>query len=50
MLIALTMGLMCWIGYGFLKDDWVIIAANSVGATLSGSVLAFKFRDMRSGN
>lgn len=49
MLIALTSGLLLWIGYGLLKSDWVIVAANSVGATLSGSVLAFKIRDMRAG-
>ena len=49
MLVALTSGLLLWIGYGLLKSDWVIIAANSVGALLSGSVLAFKIRDMRAG-
>jgi MtN3 and saliva related transmembrane protein len=48
MLIVLTTGLLLWIGYGVLKNDWVIVAANSVGAILSGSVLAFKIRDMRS--
>jgi MtN3 and saliva related transmembrane protein len=49
MLAVLTTGLMLWIGYGLLKADWVIVAANSVGAILSGSVLAFKIRDMHSG-
>jgi MtN3 and saliva related transmembrane protein len=49
MLVALTAGLVIWIGYGLLRSDWVIVAANSVGAALSGSVLAFKLRDMRSG-
>ncbi|HYI29687.1 MAG TPA: SemiSWEET transporter [Bradyrhizobium sp.] len=49
MLTALTTGLLVWIGYGLLKGDWVIVAANGVGATLSASVLAFKIRDMRSG-
>jgi MtN3 and saliva related transmembrane protein len=49
MLVALTTGLVLWVGYGFLKGDWVIVAANSVGAALSGSVLAFKIRDIRSG-
>jgi MtN3 and saliva related transmembrane protein len=49
MLIALTTGLLLWIVYGLLKGDWVIVAANCVGASLSGSVLAFKIRDMRSG-
>ena len=49
MLLVLTAGLLLWVGYGVLKTDWVIVAANSVGAALSGSVLAFKIRDMRSG-
>jgi len=49
MLIVLTAGLLLWIGYGVLKSDWVIVAANSVGAALSASVLIFKIRDMRAG-
>jgi MtN3 and saliva related transmembrane protein len=44
MLLVLTAGLLLWVGYGLLKSDWVIVAANSVGAALSGSVLAFKIR------
>lgn len=48
MLSALTTGLVLWIVYGLLREDWVIVAANGVGATLSGSVLAFKIRDTRS--
>jgi MtN3 and saliva related transmembrane protein len=50
MLVVLTAGLALWIGYGLLKSDWVIVAANSVGAALSASVLAFKIRDLRSGD
>jgi MtN3 and saliva related transmembrane protein len=49
MLVVLTAGLLLWVGYGFLKGDWVIVAANSVGAALSASVLVFKIRDLRSG-
>jgi MtN3 and saliva related transmembrane protein len=49
MLVVLTSGLSLWVGYGLLKADWVIVAANSVGALLSASVLIFKIRDMRSG-
>ena len=48
MLVVLTSGLLLWVGYGLLKADWVIVAANSVGALLSTSVLIFKIRDMRS--
>jgi MtN3 and saliva related transmembrane protein len=50
MLLVLTAGLLLWLGYGLLKSDWVIVAANAVGAILSGSVLTFKIRDMRSGS
>jgi MtN3 and saliva related transmembrane protein len=48
MLLVLTAGLLLWVGYGLLKSDWVIVAANSIGAALAGSVLAFKIRDLRS--
>jgi MtN3 and saliva related transmembrane protein len=48
MLLALTTGLLLWIAYGLVRGDWIIVTANSVGAALSGSVLAFKIRDMRS--
>jgi MtN3 and saliva related transmembrane protein len=46
MLVALSAGLCLWIVYGVLKDDWVIILANSIGATLSLTVLRFKIRDL----
>ena len=49
MLTVLTTGLLLWIGYGLLKGDWVIVAANGVGAALSASVLTFKIRDLRAG-
>jgi MtN3 and saliva related transmembrane protein len=42
----LTSGLLLWFAYGALKADWVIVAANGIGAALSASVLAFKLRDM----
>jgi MtN3 and saliva related transmembrane protein len=48
MLAVLTAGLLLWVGYGLLKGDWVIVAANSLGGALSASVLAFKIRDIRS--
>lgn len=47
MLIALTTGLVLWVVYGLLRGDWTIVAANTVGASLSGAVLAFKIRDIR---
>jgi uncharacterized protein with PQ loop repeat len=48
MFVALRAGLVLWIVYGLLRSDWGIIAANSVGASLSASLLAFKIRDLRS--
>jgi MtN3 and saliva related transmembrane protein len=46
MLVALSTGLCLWVIYGVAKDDWVIILANSIGATLSLAVLGFKIRDL----
>jgi MtN3 and saliva related transmembrane protein len=48
MLTALSAGLCLWVVYGILKQDWVIILANSTGATLSLAVLGFKIRDLNS--
>lgn len=49
MLAVLTTGLLTWIGYGLLKGDWVIVAANGVGGALSGTVLSCKIRDILAG-
>jgi MtN3 and saliva related transmembrane protein len=46
MLVALSTGLCLWVVYGFLRQDWVIIFANAIGATLALSVLGFKLRDL----
>jgi MtN3 and saliva related transmembrane protein len=48
MLVVLLAGVCLWIVYGVLKDDWVIILANSIGASLSLAVLGFKIRDLNS--
>jgi MtN3 and saliva related transmembrane protein len=48
MLAALSIGLCLWVVYGFAKDDWVIILANSIGAMLSLAVLGLKIRDLNS--
>ncbi len=44
-LTALTSGLALWITYGFFKEDFVLIVANFVAATLSGIVMGLKIRD-----
>ena len=48
MLLALLAGLSLWIFYGLTVGDPIIIAANAVGATLVGFVLACKVRDIAS--
>jgi MtN3 and saliva related transmembrane protein len=47
MLLALTTGLLLWMVYGLVRGDSIIVAANAVGAALSGCVLAFKIRDLQ---
>lgn len=49
MLLALDIGLVLWIVYGAFKQDWVIVGANAVGASLVFVVLACKLRDLRRG-
>ena len=46
MLTALTLGLGLWTVYGLIREDWVIVLANVVGATLSGIVMGCKIRDL----
>jgi MtN3 and saliva related transmembrane protein len=46
MLVVLTTGLALWIVYGLLKGDWVIVAANAVGCSLSLTILLCKIRDL----
>jgi MtN3 and saliva related transmembrane protein len=45
MLVTLSTGLCLWVLYGLLKEDWVIMLANIVGATLALIVLGLKVRD-----
>jgi MtN3 and saliva related transmembrane protein len=49
MLAVLTTGLALWVCYGLVKGDWILVLANVVGGTLSGTVLVCKMRDMRAG-
>lgn len=48
MLATLTLGLGLWIIYGSIRGDWMIVAANAVGATLAAIVLGCKVRDLKS--
>lgn len=49
MLLALDAGLTLWIVYGVFKQDWVIVTANAIGASLVLVVLVCKLRDLRNG-
>lgn len=46
MLVTLTLGLTLWVVYGLLRQDWVIVLANTIGAGLAGIVLGCKMRDI----
>jgi WD40 repeat protein len=48
MLVALSAGLYLWVVHGVLKDDLVIMRANSIGETLSLAVLASKILGLTS--
>ncbi len=43
-LIVLFAGLGLWVGYGFLKHDWIIVAANSVSFAINITIMFFTLR------
>lgn len=45
MFVILAVGVALWIGYGVLKGDAVIIAANTVTLALLAGILYFKVRE-----
>ncbi len=45
MLLILSAGLSLWIVYGFLKGDWVIIAANGVSLAMLANLVWFKMHE-----
>ena len=46
MLFVLFLGVSCWIVYGILKNDWIIIISNSFSfvINLSLTVLTLKYK------
>ena len=46
MLIILFVGLGCWVVYGFLKKDWIIIISNSFSFVINMAltVLTIKYK------
>lgn len=45
MFVTLFTGLSLWVGYGFLKNDWVVVIANAISLCLLGGILFFKIRN-----
>jgi MtN3 and saliva related transmembrane protein len=39
MLFILLAGFACWVYYGFLKQDYIIIVANSISLILNGTIV-----------
>jgi MtN3 and saliva related transmembrane protein len=46
MFLVLITGLACWIYYGILKEDWILILSNSFSLliNLSVTLLALKYK------
>jgi MtN3 and saliva related transmembrane protein len=45
MYLIFTIGVLLWGLYGYLRDDWVIVAANAITAVLCLAILAMKLRN-----
>lgn len=45
MYLIFTTGVLLWGWYGFLRHDWVIIAANAITAVLCLAILIMKLRN-----
>ena len=46
MLAVLFVGISCWVAYGVLKSDWIIIISNSVSfvVNLTLTILTVKYK------
>ena len=49
MFSILLVGLSLWVAYGFMKDDLVVVIANSVSVCLLAGILYFKIREVLGG-
>ncbi|HET6227226.1 MAG TPA: SemiSWEET transporter [Bacteroidia bacterium] len=47
MLLSLFIGLSCWVYYGFLINDWILILSNafSLVVNIALTVLSLKYKD-----
>lgn len=44
LIVLLLCGFSLWTVYGIFRNDWIIIGANVVNASLNASLLALKFK------
>lgn len=45
MYLIFTTGVVLWGVYGYLRTDWLIIAANAINAVLCSTILVVKVRN-----
>jgi MtN3 and saliva related transmembrane protein len=45
MYLIFTTGVLLWGLYGYLRNDWVIVAANAITAVLCLAILGMKLRN-----
>ncbi|AMN40436.1 SemiSWEET family sugar transporter [Rhodoplanes sp. Z2-YC6860] len=50
MFVILFVGLALWMTYGFLKTDYIILAANGVSLCCLAGILFFKIRGVAAGS
>lgn len=50
MFLTLFAGLALWVAYGVLRNDYVVIIANSVSLCFLAGILFFKLRNMTRGS
>ena len=50
MYLIFTIGVLLWGIYGYLRNDWLIIAANGINAVLCSAILIMKLRNDVFGN
>jgi MtN3 and saliva related transmembrane protein len=48
MFLSLLIGIILWVVYGFLRDDWPIIITNGFSVLLNFIILFLKFKYQKS--
>ncbi|OFX14746.1 MAG: hypothetical protein A2516_00485 [Alphaproteobacteria bacterium RIFOXYD12_FULL_60_8] len=44
MFLSFCLGIVLWLVYGLMRQDWPLIGANAVTLVLAGTILIFKIR------